>query len=46
MRRVIFILAALIFSTGLAACGQKGPLKLPQDNPTPAPKVTAAGTAK
>ena len=40
MQRIVFILAALIFASAIAACGQKGALKLPQDAPRPAPEST------
>jgi len=46
MRRIAFILAALIFSSFIAGCGQKGALKLPPDAPAPAPKTNAPGADK
>jgi predicted small lipoprotein YifL len=46
MRRIVFILVALIFSFSIAACGQKGALKLPQDPPVPTPKTSAPGVDK
>jgi predicted small lipoprotein YifL len=41
MRRSVLILFALLLCIGAAACGQKGPLKLPPD----APKTQAAAGA-
>ena len=46
MRRIAFILAALIISSFIAACGQKGALKLPQEAPVPTPKTITPGDAK
>lgn len=46
MRPVAFILAALMFVTLIAACGQKGALKLPQDAPVPPSKATPPESAK
>ena len=46
MRRISFILAALIFSSSIAACGQKGALKLPPDAPAPTPKTIPPEAAK
>ena len=46
MRRIAFILAALIFSSFTAGCGQKGALKLPPDAQAPVPKSNAPGAEK
>jgi predicted small lipoprotein YifL len=46
MRTIAFILAALMFATLIAACGQKGALKLPQDAPAPPAKVTPPENVK
>lgn len=46
MRTIAFILAALMLSTLIAACGQKGALKLPQDAPVQPSKVTPPSSAK
>ena len=35
-RPVVFILLSLLLSAGLSACGQKGPLYLPEDAPATA----------
>ncbi|MCA6058783.1 lipoprotein [Thalassolituus sp. ST750PaO-4] len=35
-RPVVFILLSLLLAAGLSACGQKGPLYLPEDAPATA----------
>lgn len=46
MRTIAFILAALMLSTLIGACGQKGALKLPQDAPVPPSKVIPPESGK
>jgi predicted small lipoprotein YifL len=46
MRRISFILAALIFSFLTVACGQKGALKLPAETPAPGAKPIAPDAGK
>lgn len=45
MRCVACILVALFLSIVLSACGQKGPLKLPQESPAQGPKAASPGAA-
>lgn len=46
MRRISFILAALIFASLNFACGQKGALKLPPETPAPVAKPIAPDAGK
>lgn len=45
-KALVLSLLTLVFTGGLVACGQKGPLYLPQQQTKPQPQVESAPAAK